>query len=115
MKTVTCKVCGITEELHWDKRTETALLEHSMCFTCNFWREKVAIKDDPRVARIDGVHFIGEDGIVQGIDSSFLGHGGSKFTIQFNDGRKITTNNLWCQGRIPEIWKAQLPDNAKFL
>jgi len=44
----------------------------------------------------------------------FLGCAGRRFWIRFFDGRTITTNNLWCQGEIPEEFREELPDNAEF-
>ena len=36
-----CKICGQPIEVdRYIKQTEDAMLEHQMCFTCNFWREK---------------------------------------------------------------------------
>lgn len=30
-------------------------------------------------------------------------------------GTIITTNNMWCQGILPQRLREQYPDNAKFL
>ena len=109
-----CKVCG--EEIHqrYYKDTQDAMNEHQMCFNCNFWREKIeqdAQQPPHKVAIIDGTHYYIDD---ENIVSEFRGFGGAKFNIIFNDGTKITTTNLWCQGDIPEKWRPYFPDNAKF-
>lgn len=78
-----------------------------ICFSCNFWREKLSIKDDPSVFRINGGHYcLGGEG----------GFGGRKFSIKRVDsGKVIETNKLWSQGEIPTHFRDRLPDNAEFL
>jgi hypothetical protein len=85
-------------------------------FLYRFWTEKVQIANDPRVARIDGKHYIIGD---ENDPSYFRGFGGSRFTIKFfdgpNAGKTITTTNLWYQGMIPDDFRDELPNNAEFL
>ena len=110
-----CRICG--EEFDsspYYKNIKDAMDEHQMCFSCNFWREKVgqdALQPPHKVAIIDGVHYYIDD---ENIVSKFRGFDGNKFVIHFNDGTKVTTTNLWCQGDIPSEWKQHFPDNAKF-
>ena len=110
-----CKICG--EEFnssYYYKDTEKAMNEHQMCFGCNFWREKIeqdAQQPPHKVAIIDGVHYYIDD---ENVVSKFRGFDGNKFEIHFNDGTKVTTTNLWCQGDIPPEWRQHFPDNAKF-
>ena len=52
------------------------------------------------------------DGMCYHVDNKF-NRSKKKFTILFNDGIRMTTNNLWCDGKIPEEFL--VPDNAKFL
>lgn len=78
----------------------------------DFWKSKVEIKDNPNVARINGVHyFIGDE---KGTNS-FRGFDGEKFRIKFHDGREVTTTNLWYNGKIPEEYMKELLDNAVFI
>jgi len=108
-----CQECGKREELHWIPEVNEALVKYQLCFKCNFWREKVLIKDEPRVARIDGRHYqVGQEH-APGY-GGFRGFGGTGFTIVFDDGRKVKTTNLWHQGTIPKHFKERLPDNAHF-
>jgi len=44
-----------------------------------------------------------------------LGHGGAHWNIEYYDGRKVETNNLWCQSTIPEWFLDRFPVNAKFV
>ena len=83
------------------------------CFTCQFWVEKMDpdCRDSPLTVRISGRHYrIGPERA-----EGFRGYGGARFVIQFHDGRKAVTTNLWSQGEIPEAFWALLPNNATFV
>ena len=47
-------------------------------------------------------------------DVGFLGCSGRRFWIRFFDGREITTNNLWYQGKVPDDFLNELPNTAEF-
>jgi hypothetical protein len=104
-----CIICG--KEIEKSSFTN-AVLCSSECFHINFWNEKVEERDDPRIVRVDGKqYYIGNED-----DSShFRGFGGTRFVIQFFDGRKVISTNLWYNGEIPESHKELLPDNAEFI
>lgn len=89
-------------------RSDEELSEH----TCQFWDEKVDIKDDATTVRVCGQHYIIGD---EQAGSFMRGHGGAKWRIKFLDGRELTTTNLWMQGDIPLQYQDILPDNAIFL
>jgi hypothetical protein len=84
-----------------------ALKAQHICFSCDFWREKLIIKDNESVFRINGEHYqLGGEG----------GFGGRKFTIKrFDTEKVIETNKLWSQGEIPKHFRDRLPDNAEFI
>ncbi|MFD9950543.1 hypothetical protein ACFWYW_57555 [Nonomuraea sp. NPDC059023] len=69
--------------------------------------------DDPakRVV-VDGEHYLicEETGQLR-----FRGFGGSRFHIEFFDGRRATTTNLMHQGTVPDRYRDLYPDNARFL
>lgn len=106
-----CEVCGEPgTPYHTDDGKGTEVRCHE-CFLDDFWRRKLACKDDPKTARIDGSHyFLGKEKE----PGRWNGFGGRWSTIRFNDGRIVKTCDLWTQGVIPEKWREQLPDNAKF-
>lgn len=108
-----CKECGKIFSTHYTESTRSVLLEKNICFNCHFWLSKLGIKNNPRTARINGTHYYIEDDKPR--NSSFCGFGGAEFNIRFNDGRLVTTHNLWCQGDIPYHFKERLPDNAIFV
>lgn len=91
-----------------------ALISHQSCFTCNHWLEVIERYKSGDLLVIDGTTYH-DAGRSSEPRRSFLGFGGREFQIQTQDGKIIRTNNLWCGGEIPERWRPQLPDNAKFL
>lgn len=43
------------------------------------------------------------------------GFGGRRWDIEFFDGRRVTTHDLWSQGTIPPKHRERYPNNARFL
>ena len=110
-----CKICGKEVDAeHYVFDVKEAMLEHQMCFGCNFWRE--LLEEDkqlpPHVScMINGTHYR----ICDENSKSHKGFGGREFHIKFNDGTIVTTTNLWCQGEPSKEWIDKFPDNAIFL
>ena len=75
-----------------------------------FWEEKLDIKDDKDVARIDGEHYM-----IAPENWKSKGFGGAEHRIRFDDGRVVTTTNLWHQGEIPNEYRDRLPNNAHWV
>lgn len=107
-----CKKCGNLFSVNYMEPTKSRLIEKGLCFHCDFWTEKLAIKDIQKVARIDGNHYMIER---DDPTAYFKGFGGAEFKIRFNDGREVITHNLWFQGHIPEYFRNDLPNNAVFV
>ena len=106
-----CVECGKTETRRWRKSFEEELKRRSLCFHCCFWHRLIDVVDDPRSVRVDGKHhFIGREDA-----KGFRGCAGARYTIEFHDGRRVETTNLWNQGEIPERFRDRLPDNAIFI
>ena len=101
-----CVICGKEIE---KSRYGNNILCSSVCWNINYWNEVLA---DPNTLIIDNVAYI-DDGRKPKDYRGFLGFGGREFAIETNDGRTISTNNLWCRGDIPLERHAQ--DNAKFV
>jgi len=108
-----CKECGKHETGNWCDACAQSLIDNKLCFNCNFWMEKVHKKNDLQIARIQGTHYFIEPDIPKG-SAGFRGFDGQEFVIQFDDGKRIVTHNLWCQGEIPAHFRTRLRDNAKF-
>lgn len=104
-----CKWCRET----YDASIHYSSVEPSECFLCNHWKEILERdKTDTTAVVIKGHHYYISD------ENPALrprGFGGTKFVIQFNDGRLVTTTNLWHQGEISRYWLPKFPDNAVFV
>lgn len=117
-----CVECDKSEKARYMNPTKSQMIERQLCFGCNFWTEKLEIRDDSNTVRVKGVHYIigpeklkNEHKLSPYMRNAVRGHGGAKFMVYFNDGRIVETNNLWCQGDIPDGFRDRLPDNATFL
>ena len=108
-----CRECGQIFSTTYMNDTKANMIKDNICFTCYFWKCKLSVKDNPRTARINGTHYFIENDNYNGY--AFRGFGGREFNIRFNDGRLVTTHNLWCQGDIPDHFKERLPNNATFV
>lgn len=103
-----CTICQKKESNpdSYCKCEESARMRRdTLCFICAFW-EVSAEKSHDLV--IDGCIYSAGKGIGPGM-------AGRKFEIEYFDGRRITTNNLWAGGQIPPQYRDKIPDTAKFL
>ncbi|MFB7823855.1 hypothetical protein [Streptomyces hydrogenans] len=73
-----------------------------------YWLNHASTFDDRRRVVVDGQHYVIGSG-------SGGGFGGRRFDIEFFDGRKVTTYDLWSQGTIPPKHRERYPDNARFI
>lgn len=91
------------------------MIEKNLCFSCHFWGDRISQKMDDGVAIIDGLFFAFDTKHpIKSGDTRWLGHGGRKFLIKFNDGRSFETNDLWCGGKIPKLFLPDFPNTATF-
>lgn len=104
-----CVICGKTIE---KSLFSNKPLCSSTCYHINYWNEIIEEKDEHII--IDGVCYYDDGEVNNPTKYAFLGHSGRRFWIRFLDGRTITTNNLWYNGKIPDEFRDQLPDNAEF-
>lgn len=89
------------------------------CFTCAYWLDQIDNEPELR-AVINGTHYRIEPERGGGYPTSGAGRGfsGRKQVIRFTDGRTppvVTTTNLWYQGKVPQLFRDRLPDNAEFV
>ncbi|WP_275558596.1 hypothetical protein [Streptomyces sp. 5-6(2022)] len=92
----------------------TVSIEQSVDHVDYFWGPGGPRDGDNLLDRVvvGGEHYIlGEDRP----GDAFKGFGGRRFDIEFFDGRKVTTRDLWYQGVIPPKWRERYPDNARFV
>ena len=77
-----------------------------------YWKRYQFDKDNPNSVRVSNQQYwIGPAHISTPIN----GHKGRWFTIEFLDGRKVRTCDLWYQGPIPPELRESLADNARFV
>ena len=104
-----CYLCSVCNA--WESQSCWSVPLGGMCINCRFWHDLLAKKDIS--VRVANHHYIIEPEMPKGY-GGFLGFGGARWDVLFNDGRKVVTHNLWHQGLIPERWRSKLPDNAVF-
>ena len=75
-----------------------------------YWRDQLSDRSNAVV--INGVHY--RIGPANGNPLN-RGFGGRQYGIEFLDGRRVTTRNLWYQGPIPPKYLIQIPDNARWV
>jgi len=105
-----CVICS--DPISFSTYDWKSILVNQQCFGCNFWREKsIEEPNDRRVIANNCIYSIGKPAISKG-RRDFLGHGGRHWTIRFNDGRVVETNNLWGGSEIPERFRHLFSNNA---
>jgi len=124
----TCRMCGNQSECFNPDDPQVrapyvaefkAREADSLCTKCAFWLEKTrwaatgTTEAGNPVARVDGLHYVLKPYAHGNVHPATLGLGGAVLTFVFGDGREITSNNVWVQGIIPELWRPRLPDNAE--
>jgi hypothetical protein len=113
-----CKVCGEYEANRYMDTCAERLKKDQHCFNCDFWLEKVRWREQPthpahlQAAVVNGTHYLVHPKVTN--PGWGCGFGGQLFTVRWHDGRTAESNNVWCQGRIPDRWRERLPDNAVF-
>jgi hypothetical protein len=103
-----CAACGAKNfSLTFVESTRAKMEARCLCFSCNHWTDRLGNVD----TIIDG-HTYGPGSRTSG---SLRGMAGRRFDIEYFDGRRITTYDLWSGGAIPAHFKDKFPDNARFL
>lgn len=101
-----CEICGKEIE---KSAYSNAILCSSDCHTDHYWLERVNNQHSPTQVVINGNMYQ-----IVSEDSCFKGFDGRRFFIEFFDGRKVTTTNLWSNGTIPDKYRGRIPDNARW-
>lgn len=108
-----CRECGEPELSEYIPETQRQIEERQLCFSCNFWTNKLE--------EFGADHFVA-DGCLYRIRPDapigyrgFVGHGGAEFTVEYPGGQQRTTKNLWAAGPVPEHFRDRFPDTARFV
>jgi hypothetical protein len=87
-----------------------AMDAHGVCFTCAFWRVRLEKTHDTVIA--GRIYSVGD---VNKKPGDHNGMAGRRFDIEYFDGRRVTTHDLWAGGEVPEKYRDRIPDTARFL
>jgi hypothetical protein len=112
-----CKICGKAD----NPNNWIGGLPEGLCFYCAFWTEKLEEYNKGAASKVvviaGHMYYIGEEKYVG--DTAYptwRGFGGRRFKIhRFDTDETIETTNLWHNGVIPDRFRDQLPDTAKFV
>lgn len=104
-----CSLCGCYQDA---MDPNLCLRERQRCHRCHFWEREIARGG---AVIIDGRQYRMGHEPGQREDRQGLGFGGDRFQIEFFDGRREVSHNLWHQGEVPAHFREQLPDNARFV
>ena len=108
----TCPVCGFPARPTTKRQRPGAIdrirEQHGYCFLCAFWENRA--RSHPRTV-IDG--YVYTPGTRT--KGRFRGMAGRRFDIEYFDGTRITTRDLWGGGEVPEAFRDRIPDTARFL
>ncbi len=106
-----CCVCASPYSLSYCNKDD--LIKHGMCFSCNFWREKIE-KRTPNQVCVNGRLYALANGNPS--EGRYLGHAGQEFYVRRNGEQEIKVfNNVWHAGEIPPAFRDRLQDDAEFL
>lgn len=109
-----CRICNQVFTTSYIPEVKKVLIERNICHSCYHWSEQSQMVGRKRII-VNGTKYAVADEAI-GSTSIFKGHGGRKFKIQIIEtGEIIITDNLWCQGDIPNHFRDIMPDNAVFL
>lgn len=96
---VNCRVCGCSQVAYYVEEMMNSMVEKKLCFDCLFWEDhkKDDLGDDKdRFVIVDGSHYLLGVEDANPRHGCGRGYGGSTFLIDFFDGRKIKSTNVWC-------------------
>lgn len=111
--TIKCRKCGKIEHTDEHGQVNERLEQLRFCFSCAHWLGRAKRAREPNSVIVDGRAYAFLPDPPSGY-RGFVGFGGDRFDIEFFDGRRVISHNLWAQGEVPECWRAFLPDNATF-
>jgi len=111
-----CELCGQQDCLdnYLDNCDYLPIMaKRHVCFHCAFWIHKIE-NPPPNRMIIGGCHYTVHP-FMKRPNNVIKGFSGREFYIRKMNGQLIKSNNVWCQGNIPEQFRPQLPDDAHFL
>lgn len=108
-----CRECGGVVSLNILGSTKR-LESRNICSLCDHFIEIIEDINNPRRVIVNGGCYWRKD-YNKTAPSHCLGFGGSVYKIRMHTGEEYTTNDLWFNGEIPEIFRDRIKDNAVFI
>ncbi len=110
--TKTCAICGSDYRESYSKSAELdRMVREGICFNCAYWENRAAKPLPFAKTVIDGcIYHPGKR-----TSGEFRGCAGRRFDIEYFDGKRVTTFDLWVTGGIPARYRDRMPDTARFL
>lgn len=130
---ITCPTCVLTcEEAALNFRpdvcvecgalftAQTMCHNRGWCGACEFWLQCATQYKSGKTFVVSGEAYSFDDYNIHEKephwrDKSGLGFGGARFDVELDNGRRVTTHNLWFRGAVPPRFKERLQNNAHFL
>ena len=107
-----CSKCGEDTVASYSADIRKNMVERRLCFHCNYWVD--FLETNPSTIISGCVYVPGNR-----TSGSMRGMGGRRFDIEYiagpHEGKKITTFDLWAGSQIPNEYRDQFPDTARFL
>ena len=113
MSQLICKDCGAVDysTSYCKGEIKTIIDAEGVCFACAYWRDAIAKKHE---VVIDG-HIYSLGNINKPPNSPHSGMAGRRFEVEFFDGRRVVTHDLWSGSTVPDRYKHLIPDTARFV
>lgn len=109
-----CRLCKSEFVPCYGDRINSRMILRELCFDCNHWDELAFLSQDRNSVRINGHQYWIQPPADPALSGEFSGFKKSVQKIQFIDGRKVETTNLWYQGEIPVAFRLRMPNNAQW-
>lgn len=114
----TCSQCGSIATNRFTDPIGSRMLEHKLCFSCDFWKQKEKYLNEhhKKMTIIGGCIY--RPGTKT--TGKHRGMGGRRFDIEYVEpsihaGKIITTFDLWAGSIMPEYLREQFEDTARFV
>jgi hypothetical protein len=111
---VHCKYCGRGEQAYFNEPTRDRMVSNQTCFTCMYWEERAerlafnASRQWPDMVAVTsekGPMVYAIAGELPRFSGLGRGYGGSEFIIEFDDGRRMASSNMWSGQEVPKLWQ----------
>lgn len=110
---IRCTSCGQLERVEYLNKDRLVALQ--LCHGCELWHGRLVHPRERCHAVIGGVWYTVEREPRPGTPDHCKGFGGARFEIEWLDGRRAVTTNLWRGGDVPDHLRADAPDDARFI